>query len=78
MGHRHGDFNESILNSSPMHNHGCHLDNPELHKRETEIKLLEKTMTVLIHKEYKLTKKDKSFQMAYWDTHYRHFNNLLD
>jgi len=76
--HRHGDFNASILNSSPMHNHGCHLDNGELHHRETEIKLLEKTMMVLAHKHYKATKLDKQFQMAYWETHFKHFNNLLD
>ena len=60
-----------------MHNHKCHIDNGELHHREIEIKLLEKTMTVLAHKEYKMLRKDKQFQMAYWDTHFKHFNNLL-
>jgi len=77
-GHRIGDFNESILNSSPMHNHKCHIDNGELHHRETEIKLLEKTMTVLRHKDYQMKDIDKRFQMAYWETHFQHFNNLLD
>ena len=77
-GHRDGEFNASILNSAPMHNEGCHLDNGELHHRETEIKLLEKTMTILSHKHYKPSRLDKQFMMAYWDTHFRHFNNLLD
>ena len=76
--HKHGDFNTSILNSSPMHNNGCHLDNSELHKRRVEIKLLKKTMTVLIHKEYVPTDLDNKFMIAYWDTHFKNFNNLLD
>ena len=78
MGHTHGDFNTSILNSSAMHNCGCHLDNGELHHRETEIKLLEKTLTMLKFKKYKLTDLDKQFQKVYWETHFKNFNNLLN
>ena len=78
MGHQPGEFNASILNSSPMHNHKCHLDNGKLHHRDTEIKLLEKTMTVLIHKEYKLTDLDREFIDAYRESHYKYFNNLLE
>ena len=77
MDHKHGDFNTSILNSSPMHNHGCHLDNGKLHHRETEILLLEKTMTALAYKHYRLTDLDKLFKETYHDTHFKHFDNLL-
>ena len=77
-GHQHGDFNCSILNSSPMHNHGCHLDNPELHKREMEIKLLEKTMTALAYAHYKVKELDRQFINTYQKTHYKHFKNLLN
>lgn len=75
--YRIGDFNASILNSSPLHNSGCHLDNGELHHQEIETKLLEKTMTILAYKHYELKDIDKQFVKAYWDTHYFHFNNLL-
>lgn len=77
MDHKHGDFNTSILNSSPMHNHGCHLDNGELHHQAVEIKLLEKTMTTLAYSHYHLNDIDKQFIEIYWDTHYKHFNNKL-
>lgn len=76
--HKHGEFNTSILNSSPMHNYGCHLNNGELHHRKVEIKLLEKTMTTLAYKHYEMTDLDRQFQTTYWETHYKHFNNLLD
>ena len=75
--HQHGTFNESILNSSPMHNEKCHINNGELHHREVEIKLLEKTMTALAYDDYILTNLDREFITAYWDTHFKHFNNLL-
>ena len=78
MGHRHGEFNASILNSCPIHNQSCHLNNGELHHRQTEINLLEKTMTYLKYKDYKLNDIDKEFQMAYWESHFNNFKNLLD
>lgn len=71
------DFNASILNSSPMHNSGCHLDNGELHHQEVEINLLEKTMTVLFYNHYKLNDVDKLFIKTYWNSHFSHFKNLL-
>jgi len=60
-----------------MHNHGCHLDNGKLHHREIEIKLLEKTMTALAYSGYKMKKIDEEFQTTYYETHFKHFNNLL-
>ena len=78
MGHKPGEFNTSILNSSPMHNHGCHLDNGKLHHRETEIKLLQKTMTAISLQEYELTDLDREFIETYRDSHYQYINNLLE
>jgi len=77
LDHRLGEFNSSILNSSPMHNRKCHIDNGLLHHRDIEIKLLEKTMTALKYDGYILTNLDRAFTEAYWDTHFKHFNNLL-
>lgn len=77
MDHKHGDFNTSILNSSPMHNHGCHLDNGQLHHKKIEIKLLEKTMSALAYNHYKMNDIDKKFIDIYQDTHFKYFNNLL-
>jgi len=75
MDHKHGDFNTSILNSSAMHNSGCHLDNGELHHRDVEIKLLKKTLDMLTFKSYKLTEVDKEFQKVYWNTHFKYIIN---
>jgi len=77
MDHKHGDFNASILNSSAMHNNRCHLDNGELHHRDVEIKLLKKTLKMLMIKGYKLTETDKEFQKVYWDTHFKYIINEL-
>lgn len=77
MGHHPGEFNTSILNSSPMHNNGCHIDNGELHHREMEIKLLEKTMTALSYLRYDLTETDREFINIYNDSHFKHFKNLI-
>lgn len=69
-GYREVEENRSILNSSPMHNHGCHLDNPELHNREMEIKLLEKTLISLSIQGYDLKDIDRLFIKTYYDTHF--------
>ena len=60
-----GNFNSSILNACPIHNHGCHLYNPELHKAETEKMLLEKVLEILIKTDIKFNEKDKEFFRTY-------------
>ncbi len=76
-GHKPGKFNASLLNSSPMHNRGCHIDNGELHHRDVEIKLLEKTMTVFSYEGYKMTELDKEFTDTYRESHFKYFKNML-
>ena len=66
-----GKFNSSILNSSPMHNCECHLDNPHLHKLKYERLLLEKTFKALANINYGLTSNDREFYRIYHATHYR-------
>ena len=60
-----GSFNSSVLNSCPIHNHGCHLYNPRLHKRDNERKLLKNVLGILIKSGIKLNEKDKRFFNAY-------------
>jgi len=63
--YKKGDFNRSILNSFPIHNHGCHLYNPDLHKPETEKRLLKQVLRILLSRGYELTKRDVEFYQAY-------------
>ena len=63
--YKKGNFNSSILNACLIHNHGCHLYNPELHKLETEKMLLRKVVEFLIEAGYKLKQKDIDFLDAY-------------
>ena len=71
-GHRNTEANASILNSSPMHNHGCHLDNGRLHWRDMEIKLLQKTYDALTKRQgYRLKEIDREFIDTYMDSHYK-------
>jgi len=73
MNHHDGDFNASILNSSPMHNFGCHIDNGKLHHVEYEIALLKKTYQALTQiQNYKLTERDIRFIGTYYETHFIH------
>ena len=76
-GHHKGEYNTSIFNSSPMHNHGCHLDNGKLHHREVEIKLLRKTMQAIKMQGYKLNDLDREFFQVYEESHYNEINNLF-
>jgi hypothetical protein len=61
--YQQGDFNSSILNSFPIHNFGCHLYNPELHRSEKQ--MLNKVMKYLLSTGYKLTEKDVEFYKVY-------------
>lgn len=63
--YKKGKFNRSALNSCPLHNHSCHLYNPELHKPETEEKLLLKVFDVLGKNGYKLKEIDEDFIKNY-------------
>ena len=63
--YKSGNFNQSILNSCPIHNFKCHLYNPELHKEENEKKLLQKVLRILIEEDYQFTEKDKQFYKNY-------------
>jgi hypothetical protein len=62
-----GDFNSSILNSFPIHNFGCHLYNPRLHKRNQESRMLRKTIKYLFSQGYELKDIDKKFISVYRD-----------
>jgi hypothetical protein len=73
-GYQQLDCNESILNSCPIHNRACHLDNSQLHKRDNEVELLEKIILILSNNDYKLKEIDKNFIKAYYDSHYKHIN----
>ena len=59
--YKEGHFNNSILNSCPIHNEGCHLYNPALHKIENEKILLRSVLLILLVSGYQLTLKDYSF-----------------
>ena len=63
--YQEGDFNTSILNACPLHNHDCHLYNGELHNKETEKKLLNKVADCLIGEGYALKEKDLTFLSVY-------------
>ncbi len=60
-----GKFNQSMLNSFPIHNFSCHLYNPELHKIETEKRFMQKTYEALINTGYQLKEIDKEFIRKY-------------
>jgi hypothetical protein len=69
--YKEGSFNTSILNGAPIHNTRCHLYNPDLHRVEIEIKLLNKTLCALQAQGYRLNEKDREFMSAYMDSHYK-------
>lgn len=56
-----GDFNNSVLNSCPIHNDGCHIYNPALHQIKNEEALLQKVLCILLANGYALVKKDYEF-----------------
>jgi len=72
FGYHGGECNKSILNSCPIHNQSCHLDNGELHKEENEIELLQRVITIMSNNNYVLKNIDKEFIKTYFDTHYQY------
>ncbi len=63
--YRNGEFNESMLNSCPIHNFGCHLYNGQLHHLSVEKRLLRKVADALVKEGYKLKQKDNDFLNVY-------------
>lgn len=63
--YRAGKFNSSILNACPIHNHKCHLYNPELHKPENEKMLLNKVLELLVKTDIEFDEIDKEFFRTY-------------
>jgi hypothetical protein len=66
------DSNNSILNSCPIHNFVCHIDNPMLHNVNYERKLLRKTLDALFKNDYKLSEKDREFIKVYYESHFKY------
>ena len=69
-GFKRGKHNLSAINSCPIHNFGCHLDNGKLHNNKYEVKLLNKVIQYLISVNYKFNSTDKEFFKQYYDTHF--------
>ena len=63
--YKEGEFNSSILNACPIHNHGCHLYNSELHKTENEKMLLNKVLNILAVADIKMNDLDREFFNTY-------------
>lgn len=56
-----GRISNSILNSAPIHNFSCHLDNGKINHLETKKLFLAKTLGYLLSHDYKFKKKDNDF-----------------
>lgn len=63
--YKDGTFNKSVLNACPINNFECHLYNPELHKVETERRLLIRVLIEVIKSGYSLRDIDVEFIIAY-------------
>ena len=77
-GYHKVDCNKSILNSCPIHNNKCHLNNSQLHQRENEIELFQKTFQALSSLGYKLKEIDEQFMETYWESHYKNVCTTLE
>lgn len=62
--YQEGEFNESIFNTCPIDNLKNHIGQA-MHTKEKEDILLERVMTVLIDRDWKLTNIDKQFLKTY-------------
>ena len=62
--YKEGEFNESIFNTCPIDNLKNHIGQA-MHTKEKEDILLERVMTVLIDRDWKLTNIDKQFLKTY-------------
>jgi len=60
-----GRCSNSPLNACPIHNHKCHLYNPDLNRKSTKKRLLRATYKYLMKEGYKLTDKDREFMKKY-------------
>lgn len=60
-----GRCSNSILNSAPIHNFSCHLDNGNINKSKNVKNFLNKTLTYVISNGYKFKKKDRNFLEKY-------------
>lgn len=72
-----GSFNNSMLNSYPIHNFKCHIGNPELHKLENEKTMLRQVIKALLFNGYELNEKDVCFYREYRD-HYEDIDKRGD
>ena len=63
--YKEGKFNESVLNSCPIHNFGCHLYNHDLHEEEKLKELLLKVFYALKSMNYQLKEIDYEFIRQY-------------
>jgi hypothetical protein len=59
-----GEFNTSMLNSCPLNNFDCHL-NQNLHSEEIEKLLAQRVITSLLKSGYEMTEKDVEFYKQY-------------
>lgn len=59
-----GDHNKSVLNSCPLHNFGCHIDNEVWLGKNVEL-LLSKTFVALVSMGYVLNDVDVEFVKIY-------------
>lgn len=56
------DCSTSPLNSAPLHNYPCHINNHgKITNKDWKSKFLKRTIKYLLRTEYKLTQEDKSF-----------------
>lgn len=61
-----GDHNRSILNSCPIHNRVCHINNDSyLHRQDVTTMLLDKVVEALDFLGYVWNERDKKFFIAY-------------
>lgn len=63
-GYKDGKHNESVLNSCPIHNFGCHIDNEAWLGRNVSY-LLKKTLNALLSEGYELKPIDREFMRVY-------------
>lgn len=64
-GYKKGEFNQSLLNSCPIHNFECHVGNGRLGKEENQSMLLKKTIKALLKRNYEFKEIDVEFYQEY-------------
>lgn len=71
QGYKEGKHNESILNSCPIHNFGCHIGN-EAHLSKFVGTILQNVLNTLDEMGYALGENDKEFLKVYGDLYERY------